>query len=438
MKSLNVILSVLGLLGSSVAGAQDWLQWRGPHFDGSAAEQKVALKFSKTEGLAWTAPMPGPSAATPVIHGDRVFVSSTDSTTRSLVAMALDRRTGKELWRHTVADGDRRDDRSTYASPSPVTDGKHVWFFYGQGDLVAYTVEGKEVWRRNIQKDHGAFAFLGAWATSPLLHDGRLYLQVLQRDVPVQGRGRTDGPIESYLLAIDPGTGKDLWRHVRPSEAREEARESFNTPTPYVHEGRAQLLITGGDAISGHDLATGAELWRWATWNPRKVTHWRLVPSPVAGAGIALACAPKGDPIYAFKLGQKGLLPAEGYAWKSEERDLSTDVSTPLFYRGRFFVVNSDKRQLFCVEPATGRILWKGDLPTRTKVEASPTATDGRIHLMSHEGDVMVLGAGEKFEVLHQAAFGDGGRQELRSSIPIAHGQLFIRTDKALYATAAP
>lgn len=435
--TLTLAISAAWVLSFGSARAQDWLQWRGPRFDGSSPEAKgLSTKFSKTEGLAWSTPLPGMGASTPVIAGDRVFLTSADAGPRELLVLAYDRKTGKELWRHKVADGDRKDDRSNFASPSPVTDGKHVWFFFGQGDLLAYTVEGKEVWRRNIQKDHGGFAFGWTFSSTPLLHDGRLYLQVLQRNVAVQGRGKVDGPNESYILAMDPATGKDLWRHVRPADAREESLEAFTSPVPYVHAGRGELLVTGGDCITGHDPATGKELWRWGTWNPTKIPHWRLVPSPVAGAGIVLACAPKGSPVYAFKLGQNGTLGEEGYAWKSAERELSSDVSTPLFYQGRFFVLNSDKRLMLCVEPTTGKVLWQGELPGRTKYEVSPTAGDGKIYTMNMAGDVVVLAAGDRFEVLHTASLGDEGDRDVRSTIAIAHGQLFIRTGKTLHAVA--
>lgn len=414
--------------------AQDWPGWRGPNHNGSAPDQKAPVSFSRTEGVAWEVALPGPAAATPVIQGDRVFLSSTDASSRSLVAMALDRRTGKELWRHTVAEGDRRDERSNYAGPSPVADDTHSWFFYGQGDLVAYDRDGKEVWKRNLQKDFGAFAFQWTFSASPLLFDGRLYLQVLQRNVPVQGRGRTDGPIDSFLLAINPITGKDLWRHVRPSDAHQESREAYSTPVPHRNGDRTEILITGGDCITGHDPSTGREYWRWGTWNPQRITHWRLVPSPVAGAGYALACGPKGAPIFGLKLGQDGTLADEGYSWKTEDRDLSSDVSTPLFYRGRFFVVNSDRRQLLCVEPGTGKVLWKGEFPGRSKIEASPTAADGHLYVMNHAGEVYVTGTGDSFEILNTAPMADEGDRELRSSIAIAHGSLFIRTGKTLRA----
>lgn len=422
------------LLAAASASAAHWSNFRGPNYDGSSPAKNLPVRFSQTENLAWTAALPGPSAATPAVWGDRVFVSSTDAAERAVVALAFDRKTGRELWRHKVADGDRRDDRSNYASPSPVTDGEHVWFFYGNGHLVCYTVAGQEVWRRDIQRDHGTFAFLWTFATSPLLYDGRLYLQVLQRNTPVQGRGFADKPNDSYLLAMDPKTGRDLWRHIRPAKAREESLEAFSTPTPFTFNGRAELLIAGGDDLSGHDPATGRELWRWGTWNPERITHWRLVPSPVAGGGVVLACAPKGSPIYAVKAGQNGTLTDAHIAWQSAVRELSSDVSTPAFYDGHFFVVNSDRRLVFKVAPADGKILWQGELPGRAKVEGSPTLADGKLYVMSHSGDVFVVDAGSEFKVLHTAAMGEPNARDLRAGVAVADGQLFVRTGEKLFA----
>ena len=251
--------------------------------------------------------MSGPSASTPVIIGDRVFVSEPVESSQTLHAACLDRKSGKELWNNVAGEGLRRDDKSNFTSPSPVADKKNVYFFYGNGPLVAYDHQGRQIWSRSIHSgDYGEFAFNWTFSATPLLYGGKLYVQVLQRNEPVHGHGRTDGPIESYILALDTANGKTLWRHVRPADAVAESFESYTTPIPFEYHGRKEILISGGDCITGHDPATGEELWRWATWNPHKISHWRLVPSPVAGGDVVLACAPKGDPIYAIKAGGKG------------------------------------------------------------------------------------------------------------------------------------
>lgn len=428
-------LALVGLAGAAflTSPAANWPQWRGPQFDGSTTDTGVPASFSKEENLKWVADMPGPAAATPVVWEDKVFVSSTDAGGKKLVALAYDRATGRLLWREEVAEGFGRDNLSNFANPSPVTDGRLVWFYYGQGDLVCFETGGKKSWARNLAKDYGQFAFLWTYGASPLLHDGRLILQVLQRNVPVQGRGRSDGPNDSYVLALDPATGKELWRVIRPTEAREESHEAYSTPTPVTHAGRAELLIVGGDLISGHDPKTGRELWQWGTWNPSRITHWRLVPSPVTGEGILLACAPKGSPVYAFKLGATGNLPEDAPAWISKEREVSSDVSTPLFYKGRFYVLNSDRRTISRVEPATGKVEWTGEVGARSKIEASPTAADDRIYFQSHGGEVFVVAAAPEFKVLHSTLLGEENERYTRASLAIAHGQLFVRTGKKLY-----
>ncbi|HYT91060.1 MAG TPA: PQQ-binding-like beta-propeller repeat protein [Gemmataceae bacterium] len=427
--------SLTAILASAFAAslhAENWPQWRGPSFDGGSPEKGLVEKFSPTENVKWTAPMPGPSAATPIVWGDRVFVSTPDAQARTLLALCLDRHSGKELWRHQVASGIGRDNKSNFSSPSPATDGKLVVFFYGSGELAAFDFAGKKLWERNLQTDYGQFAFLWTFSTSPLLHDGKLYVQVLQRDTPVSGRGRKDGPNDSYLLALNPATGRELWKRIRPADAREESLEAFTSPVPVIHGGRSEILVAGGDCITGHDPASGKELWRWGTWNPEKIGHWRLVPSPVAGGGVALACGPKGAPVYAVRLGKQGNLDDSAISWKSAERDISSDVSTPLFYQGRFYVLNSDKRSLACVEPS-GTVVWNAPLNSKAKIEASPTAGDGKIYVMNHSGEVFVVAAGPEFKLLHTVAMADAGERDLRSSIAISQGDLFIRTTLKLY-----
>jgi outer membrane protein assembly factor BamB len=433
---MKTMLFLAGLAFTFAAPAANWPQWRGPNFDGSSPETGLPEKFSKTENVVWTAPMPGPSGSTPVIWGDYVFVASTDQSDQSCMALAFDRKTGQQLWRVKVAAGMGQDRNSTYSNSSPLTDGKRVWFFFATGDLVCLDLLGKDLWRRNIQKDYGDFAYQWTYGASPLLYDGRLYVVVLQRNVPMHGRGRQNG--ESYLLALAPDTGKELWKVVRPSEAAAESLEAYSTPMPYTHQGRTELIITGGDCISGHDPISGKEFWRWGTWNPTRIGHWRLVPSATAGSGIALVCGPKGAPVYAVKLGGNGNLPNSSLAWQSyvqsteieskaapslNNREITSDVPTPLFYKGRFYILNGDRRTKFLtsLDPVTGKVFWSGELQSTT-IQATPTAADDKIYIMNWPGDVFVIQAGgDEFKLLHTAAMGDGENM-LRAAIPITRG----------------
>ena len=424
--------------------ADDWPNWRGPNFNGATEAKGLPVKFSKTENIAWSAAMPGPSAATPVVVGNRVFltaaqVEDAQSGKGRLLAICLDRKSGKVLWERNAGSGYRPrgagadyrlDNRTNYASPSPVTDGEVVIFFFGNGDLVAYTVKGQLVWRRNIQKDYGDFTFQWTFASTPTLFEDKLYLPVLQRDEPVHGRGKANNP--SFILAMDPRNGKTLWKHVRPSDANKESLESFGTIIP--HNG--ELVIAGGDVLTGHNPETGKEHWRWGTWNPgHREQWWRLVPSPVIGNGVVLVCAPKRQPVYAITPGKDTKL-----VWKSEgqisrNKDvLTSDVCTPLFYQGKFFVVYGEGRDktIAACEPKTGKIHWTTNLKSRKLVRCSPTAADGKIYLQNHGGESYVIDA-KNGAILHQVQMGEGSDDQTRSSVAIAGNQLFIRTNSQLF-----
>lgn len=434
--ALPLLFSLLiSLIAAPALEAENWPNWRGPHFNGSSSGGGFPTVFSPTEGVAWKTELPGEGASTPVVWGDAVFLTSVDEEADAVVGMRISARTGEIVWSAPFGQGIRNNERSTNAGASPVTDGKTVWFFSGSGDLAAYDFAGKKLWHRNIEADFGDFAFQWTFSSSPQLYDGRLYLQILQRDVPVNGRGRTDGPIDSFLLAMNPATGETEWTQSRPNEAVQESKEAFSTPIPVVHEGRAEIVIAGGDCLTGHDPATGKELWRWGTYNPTKIGHWRLVPSPVYGQGTILVCAPKGAPVYGIKAGGEGELPDSSVLWVSEGKEMTSDVPTPLFYDGHFYVLNDRNTFLNCVDPVSGDLVWSRAIDAKTKLEASPTAADGKIYLMSHLGEVFVYSAGVNGgELLNATSFGTSQSVSIRASIVPVDKTLYIRTDNVLYA----
>ncbi|MHC4431358.1 MAG: outer membrane protein assembly factor BamB family protein [Planctomycetota bacterium] len=427
-------LLTIVLLGTSTVCAGQWPHWRGPNFNGSTDERDLPTDWSQTGGIAWSVDLPGSSAATPIIWDDRVFISGVDAARKMLVAMCFDRSNGRLLWQHDITEGISRDRRSTFAASSPVTDGKIVVFFYARGELACFDMEGNRQWERNLHDDYGEFAIQWTPASSPTLFGGKLFIQVLQRDVPARGHGMRDRVNESYILAADPRTGKTLWRHIRPSEAVAESREAFSTPIPAFIDGRQQLLVAGGDALTGHDLETGRELWRWGTWNPRRIGHWRLVPSPVAAGDIALACAPKNDPIYAIRVKGTGVYDDSSIAWVSREvREVSSDVPTPAYYDGDFFVLSDLRKALSRVEPQTGEVKWTISTPGRAKYEASPLAADGKIYLIDHSGEVAIVDADDGAILKRIEMDKPSGLTAVRASIVAAHGQIFIRTTQRLF-----
>lgn len=428
MKRFVPVIASAFLLFSSLSGlAEDWPQWRGPRFNGSSLEKDLPSQLSPEKNTVWALVLAGPSASTPIVSGDKVFLSGSDQENQSLLALCIHRTTGKVLWQHKISDGFKRDDRSNLSSPSPVTDGKIVCFFYGNGELAAFDMDGKALWKKNIEQEYGEFALQWTFSASPLLFNDRLFVQVLQRDQPVHSRGKEGG--ESYILCIDPATGRTQWKQVRPTEAQAESREAFSTPIPFEVGGKSQVVVVGGDTLSGFDPATGAEIWRWGTWNPTRIGHWRLVPSPVAGAGVILACAPKKSPVYAVRPGT-GTLDEKALAWVSSDRAVSSDVPTPAFANGDFFVLSDVSKALSRVAP-DGSIKWTTETPGRIKYEASPLFADGKIYIVNFNGDVVVFNATDG-SILSQAAFGTPEDKQVRAMIIASQGSLFLRTDTRL------
>jgi outer membrane protein assembly factor BamB len=433
MKSL--ILLTLALLSPGVLFAENWPQWRGPFFNGSTTETNLPDQWSKTENVAWVAPLPGYSGATPIVWDDSVFVSSPDDQ-KNLLLVCLDRLTGRVRWQQKVATGDFEKGRNNSASPSPVTDGAHVFILFATGDLAAFDFAGKELWHRNLAQEYGRFAINWIYGSSPMLYRGKLYVQVLQdAKVPAEYSHARDGKPEreSFLLCLEPATGKNLWRHVRSTDAFSDAQEAYTTPIPVENGNRSEIIVVGGNYVTAHSTEDGAELWRSAGLNDKQEPFWRIVPSPVEADGLIIACGPKRDPVLAIKDGGHGLVTQTHLAWKFT--DSPSDCTTPLFYQGRLYVLDGDRQVMSCLEPKTGRKISQGRLGVHEIFRASPMGADGKIYCLSESGTAVVLAAGDEFKVLATIPMGES---PVRSSIAAAHGQLFIRTAKNLYCVSKP
>ncbi|HVV74066.1 MAG TPA: PQQ-binding-like beta-propeller repeat protein [Verrucomicrobiae bacterium] len=429
MKAL-VVWIVLAELVAASAFAENWPQWRGPALNGSTVESNLPSEWTTKQGVAWVAALPGYSGATPIVWDDHVFVSSPDEQ-KNLLLFCIDRKTGAVRWQKTVGTGDQEKGRNNMASPSPVTDGKRVWILFGTGALACYDFEGKEVWSRDLAKEYGRFAINWLYGSSPLLYGNKLYIEVLQSNPIPEGYSQAldDKPTrESFLLCLEPATGKTLWKHIRKTDAFSEAQEAYTTPVPCSTDKGDQIILVGGNYVTAHDPATGEELWRCAGLNDKHEPFWRIVPSPVIAAGLVVACGPKRDPVLAIKPDGRGDVTTTHTAWKFKE--FPSDCVTPLFYQNKLFVFDGDRQEFTCLEPIAGAKKWQGKLSVHEIFRASPTGADGKIYCISENGTVVVLSAGDEFKVLSTIPMGEG---PVRASIAAAHGQLFIRTAKNLY-----
>jgi outer membrane protein assembly factor BamB len=369
---LPAALLLASLSIQSAALAENWPNWRGPNQDGSSSETGLPVKFSTTEGVKWSAAVPGISASVPVIWGDSVFITAPIEDEKKLVGLCYDKQTGKEKWRTTISEGSeiQWDDKSNLASPSAATDGDRVYFLFANAVAAACDFDGKIVWKRDFKETHGAFGTQWTYGSSPTIDSGKLYIQVLQRDQPFEFHGFNKGTpgkdMSSYVLAIDPANGKDLWKVIRPSTAKIESLEAFSSPVFTTYKDQRLMLISGGDTLTLHDAATGKEFSRMATWNPPGDGYnsfFRLVPSPVVGDGMVLACAPKNSPVFAMPLDSKGETQP---VWQTEPKGVTSDVPTPAFYKGKFYVLDGGKKILSCLEPKTGKVIWSGELGGKT------------------------------------------------------------------------
>lgn len=394
--------------------AENWPQWRGPLANGLSGETNLPTKWSATENVTWKLAMPGLSGSTPIIWKDHIFLNVADAG--SLYLWAVDRTKGTHLWKQHLGDGDHKQRKHNMSTPSPVTDGKHVWVMTGTGILKAFDFKGKEIWTRDIQKDYGAFGLNWGYGSSPLLHEDSLYVQVLHGM-------KTDDP--SYVLRIGKKDGKTLWRVERPTKAEKESPDSYSTPALVRHGTNLEIVVTGGDVVTGHDLGTGKELWRADGLNPANNGNYRIVASPVVHDEIIIAPT-RVRPMLVLKPGGRGDVTSSHVMWSFND---GPDVPTPVTDGTYTYVIN-DRGIMWCLDAKTGKEIYGQQRLRPGTYSGSAVLADGKIYITNEDGLTSVIKAGPTFELLAENAFDDYSL----SSPAISDGQIFFRTTGALWA----
>jgi outer membrane protein assembly factor BamB len=416
-----------------LATARDWSQWRGPFLNGSTDETGLPDSWSMGKNIRWTAPMPGEGGSTPIIEGDRVFVTSTDREGKDLYAICLARKTGKMLWRKAFGETTRRVNYNKDASSSAVADGERVYFIFGSGDFVACDYDGNVVWRRNLEEEFGPLSQLYIYAASPLLYRDRLYLSVLRstRTTHMPPDRKSEQPLDSFLLCVDPATGRDIWKHDRPSDtAGIENRDSYATLIPSELTEKPEILTIGADYITGHDWETGREIWRM-NYLPEDTYRQRVVPSPVVTQKLIIACKPRAGPVFAVPPGLGGKVSYDRKTWEYDGP--APDCPSPLVYQGRLYLLQDSRKVMTCLDPKSGEVIWQEKIGGEGIYHASPTGADGKIYCMNLAGEVVVLEAGDEFREVFRIQM--GGKPAM-STIAVSNSCLFIRTEEALYCVS--
>ena len=411
-RTLGILAFVL--VSFAIVQAEDWPQWRGPSLNGVSKEKNLPVKWTTEENVIWKTAMPGWSGSTPIIWRDRVFLNVAEGDNLSL--WCVDKTKGEVLWKKPLGSGNVKMRKQNMSSPSPVTDGKNVYVMTGTGMLKGFDFSGKELWARDIQRDYGQFGMNWGYASSPLLFEDSLYVQVLHGM-------KTDNP--SYLMRIDKNNGKTVWKVDRLTNAIRESPDSYTTPGLLRYGKTTEIVITGGDCVTGHDPATGKELWRANGLNPDNHPFYRIVASPIIFDEIIYAPT-RVRPLLALKAGGRGDVTSSHVLWSTRN---GPDVPTPVT-DGKYFYVVNDLGVMWCLDAKTGEEIYGQQRLKPGTYSGSPVLADGKIYVTNEDGLTSVVAAGPKFEILAENPLND----YCLSSPAISDGRIFIRTGQFLYA----
>jgi outer membrane protein assembly factor BamB len=444
--AFSLMLAVLSIAGHMQA-QDNWPHWRGPYHNGVSDAKDLPMKWGQTQNIVWKTPLPSWSAATPIIWGDRIFIvspskaesdqgpekqkveelsqsegrrrrSALDPGGPNLLLICISKKDGKVLWERELDDKNQIHRKQNDATPSPVTDGKHVWVVTGTGKVAAFDMDSKPVWTKDLQKDYGPFGHNWGYGSSPLLHDGSLIVEVLHGM-------KTDDP--SYIVSLNAMTGEEQWHQERPTDAEMESPDAYTTPVILEHEGKIQIVISGGDYVTGHDFETGEEIWRAGGLNPLKRPNYRVVPTPIVVDGLIYAPTRK-KPLLALKVGGTGDITESHLVWKYEG-SAAPDVPSPVS-DGKYFYMVDDRGLVTCLDAKTGAQIWGPETTTEGIVSASPILADGKLYILNEKGVTSIVSIGPEFKLLATNEL--DGTYTLASPV-VSGSQLFIRTSTHLY-----
>jgi outer membrane protein assembly factor BamB len=395
-----VVVALLGM--PAFAGAGEWPGWRGPRGDGYSPEKNIPTRWSKTENVAWKVAVPGSGYSSPIIWGDRIFLTTCLEKTLERVLLCLDRADGKTLWQRVVFKSrlEGKHSLNSYASSTPATDGKHVWVSFLKApdvQVACYDFKGNKVWHRTP----GKFFSKHGFCSSPVLYKDMVILNVDQ-----------DG--DGYLVALDKASGKERWRTDRPNKTR-----SYCPPFIVKAAGKMQLVVSGSLCVASYNPDNGKQY--WIIDGPTE----QFVASMVYLDNVF--CITGGFPdfhVLGIRPDGKGNVTRTHILWRHQKG--ASYVPSPIA-KGRYFFLVSDKGIASCLEAKTGKRRWMEHLGRRHS--ASPVYADGHLYFLDDDGTTFVLKAGSKFEVVSKNSLGE----ECYASPAISHGQVFIRTVRHLY-----
>lgn len=403
------------------AASADWSRFRGPEGSGVSAAQGTPLNWSDTAGILWKTDLPGPGASSPVVQGDRIYLTcytgfgpgieggSPESLQRHL--LCFDRPTGKRLWTAAVAaelpeQARIREDHG-YATATPVVDADRIYVFWGKSGVFAFDHAGRQLWNTKVGNQ------LNGWgsAASPVLHGNRLLVNAY---------------VESQsFVALDRTTGREVWRAGGIGD-------SWHAPVVvHLPDGKAEVVAAMSKQVRGLDAETGRELWQADTGN-----HWYVCPTPVVQDGTVYLIGGRGPTVtMAIQAGGRGDVTATHVAWKNGK---GSNVPSPVLHEGHLYFAHENLGLALCMNARTGDVVYEERLnPNPGQIYASPVLADGKLYYLGRGGVAVVLAAEPKFRVLADNRL-EGGRGVFNATPTFDGRRLLVRSNRALYCLGEP
>ncbi|MCO6454141.1 MAG: DUF1080 domain-containing protein [Pirellulaceae bacterium] len=394
-------------LAVSPADAQtNWPRWRGPEGTGHT-DQQLPVEWT-ADDVQWRTELPGVGQSSPVVWGDRVFLTASEEKGRQRIVMCLDRTDGKLLWQHVAWTGDPETTHAMnpWASASCATDGQHVAAFFGRGGLHCYDFEGNKLWSRELGN------FEGPWGTasSPVIVD----------DLVIQ---TCDADDQAFMIGLNVQTGAEVWRTPR------QPMRGWSTPILVQRDGRRELIVNGHYGINAYDPATGKDLWfcqgSTGRGTPTVAPFEDLVISVCGRPGEMVAC----------RMGGNGDVSQSHEAWRVPRRG-GRDLPSPTVVGKYLMVISFRPGIASCYDAASGKELWKERLAG--EFSASPIVSRGLIYIPSEQGETCVIRPGERLDVVARNRVNNQPDEIFRASLAPSDGQLLLRSDSALYCIGKP
>lgn len=402
-------LFAFATIGLSTSGAQaeePWTSWRGPHADGHSHETDLPVNWTPAD-VAWKAPLKGRGQSSPIFAGDRIFLTTGVNDGRERVILCLHRKDGRVLWEKTVWTGDPEPlhKMNTWASATCATDGERVYAFFGRGGgLFCYTVEGEKVW----EKDLGRFESPWGAAASP----------VLASDLIIQN---CDSDKDAYIIGIDKKTGAEVWRTPR------ETIRGWSSPILLRVDDHDEIVVNGHFGPKGYDPATGKEIWYCKSFNGRGEPT--VTPGP--NGLLFVLNGLRGD-AYALRRGGKGTITQSHMAWHTP-RKTGRDLPSPIVVKNAMLAMEMNGGIVTAYNVDDGAEMWRERVSGN--FSASPTAWRDLAFFVAESGETVAIDpvAASETRIASRNTVGAADDEIFRAGVVPSEGQVFLRSDKALY-----